>query len=52
MRTSRPVNRSIRPATSRNPIWTAMIATDSVVMNSKTAPDRKATRKVDMVVRR
>ena len=29
-----------------------MIATDSVVMNSRTAPDRKATRKVDMVVRR
>ena len=29
-----------------------MIATDSVVMNSKTAPDRKATLKVDMVVRR
>ena len=46
------MNRSIRPATSRNPTSTAMIATDSVVMNSRTAPDRKAIRKVDMVVRR
>ena len=50
MMTSRPVARSRSPYRSRKPTSTAMIATDSVVMNSKTAPDRKATRRVDIVV--
>ena len=40
------------PSTGRMPIPTATSATDSVARNSSTVPDRKATRRADMVVRR
>ena len=49
MMTARPWKREISPKTRRIPTSTATSATDRVVRNSRTPPDRKATRRVAIV---